>query len=312
MKPRVLVVDDEDAVRRVICRALSSFGAYDVVTAGDGAQALAAAREKAPDLVLLDLAMPGSDGWETLRTLRAAPETRAVPVILVSGESSEESRVGGLGEGADDFIVKPFSPAELAARVGRLLERRRRDLGAQPLTGLPGNGAIEEEVSRRLAADGSLALLYADIDQFKAYNDRYGFAKGDEALRAAAKLLVDSAQAAAGPVFVGHVGGDDFALVCAPEDAALVAQRAALLFDQRMPALYSPEDRARGYFTAKDRQGRRRRVRLMTLSVGVATTERGAFTCYAQAAEAAGQMKGYLKGRPSRGLSRFAFDRRSR
>lgn len=282
----ILVADDEPGVRTALRRMLSGPGCR-VLAVEDGVRAVEAARSAAPDLVVLDVHMPGLDGWGVLRALRGQPRTRLVPVILLTGAAEPEDRVGGLASGADDYVTKPFLPAELKARVEGLLRRHRQSLDANPLSGLPGTRALQEEVERRIAEGAAFALFHADIDRFKAFNDAFGFAAGDRVLREAAELLSE----AAGAHFAAHVGGDDFALVCAACDAPGVAQRLVTLFDERAPR-----------FT-------RRRAMSLTLSVGIATTTRRSFASYHQAAAAASEMKAYLKARPA-SLSRFAFDRR--
>lgn len=310
MRRRILVADDDPVVRGIIARSLQGLADCDVVAAEDGGRAAALLRESPPDLVLLDLSMPGQDGWALLKELRETAATRLVPVIVVSGQGSEASRVGGLAQGADDFVVKPFLPAELAARVARLLERRRQDLSANPLTRLPGNPAIEEDVQRRIRAGLPFAFCHADIDRFKAFNDRYGFARGDELIAATASLLLDCARLAGDDVFVGHVGGDDFAIAGSPERARAAVRLIVGRFDSLAASFYDSEDRLRGWIRVKDRRGPMRRVPLACLSIGGATTEVRPLSRYAEAAAVASEMKAFLKSRRRAGGSRFAFDRR--
>ena len=129
--PRVLVVDDDEAVRTVASWQLESDG-FAVAQAGDGDEALAAIDTERPDLVVLDLSMPGLGGLDVLRRVRGAPVTEALPVIVLSGRSGETDRIVGLDLGADDYLVKPFSPGELAARVRSVLRRARSTTAAGP------------------------------------------------------------------------------------------------------------------------------------------------------------------------------------
>jgi diguanylate cyclase (GGDEF)-like protein len=283
----VLVADDEPSVREVLRRALGSEDCR-VLAAADGERAVDLAFERSPDLVLLDIDMPRLDGWGVLRRLREAARTRLLPIIMLTSADAAADRVGGLERGADDYITKPFHLGELKARVEGLLRRHRESMAANPLSGLPGNPAIQDEVERRIAQGTPFALFHADIDRFKAFNDENGFAAGDRVLRETAELV----RQAAGEHFAGHVGGDDFVLVTPAVDAPAVAQRLVSLFDEA----------AAGF-------SRRRQRRPLTLSVGIATTTRRSFAGYRQAAAVASEMKAYLKSRPA-SLSRFAFDRR--
>ncbi len=302
----IMVVDDELPVRRIVARILDA-PSRTVIAAGDGEHALLLAAERRPDLILLDVNMPRKNGWEVLGELRRRPATRMTPVIMLTGEDAVADKVGGLELGADDYITKPFKVLELRARVEGLLKRHALALSANPLTGLPGNCAIEEAVERHIGSAAPFALFHIDIDRFKAYNDAYGFAAGDKVLLATGRLVRECV----GEGFAGHVGGDDFAAVVPLSEAAFVAQRLVTRFDELVPTFYKSVDAFRGWTEAVDRRGVRRRMPLLTLSVGIASTARRALTCYAEAAQIAAEMKSYLKSGRERSLSRFAFDRRA-
>jgi DNA-binding response OmpR family regulator len=119
---KILSADDDPVVQQFVSAILSENG-YEVYTATDGEQAVAQARAVLPDLMILDLIMPYRDGYEVLRLLRETPETRAIPVIILSAKSKEEDIIRGLEGGADDFIIKPFNALELVARVRKVLAR---------------------------------------------------------------------------------------------------------------------------------------------------------------------------------------------
>ena len=183
----ILVADDSPTIARLLEAELLSAG-YEVTTVEDGRLALDAALDHCPDLVLADVTMPTMGGLELTHLLREDPRTAGVSIILITA-GGDTAKLEGLSAGADDYIVKPFDTAELLARVKGVL-RRASELRAQsPLTRLPGNIRIQEELQRRLAEREEFALLYADLDFFKAYNDHYGFARGDEVLQASAELI---------------------------------------------------------------------------------------------------------------------------
>ncbi|MFC5063870.1 response regulator [Actinomycetospora atypica] len=153
---RVLVVDDDEAVRTLASWQLESDG-FAVDQAADGAEALGAIAAARPDLVVLDLTMPGVGGLDVLRRVRTAPATESLPVIVLSGRSGETDRIVGLDLGADDYLVKPFSPGELAARVRSVL-RRARPATAAPVTA----GRLRVDVAaRETAVDGDPVELTA-------------------------------------------------------------------------------------------------------------------------------------------------------
>src|SRR5207247_7385078 len=144
----------------------------------------------------------------------------------------------GLSSGADDYIIKPFDPVELLARVKGTLRRAREMRALSPLTGLPGNIRVQEEIRRRVGEEQPFALLYADLDHFKAYNDNYGFVRGDRAIQSLARLVTETVHEVAGPAgFVGHVGGDDFVLLVEPDQAEVLAKSLCQTCDWLSPTL---------------------------------------------------------------------------
>lgn len=309
MSPNVLIADDDESVRRLIERTLGG-GGYRLLCASTGAEALDAARGARLDLVVLDKQMPCGDGLTVLAEIRRAGPNRWVPVILVSADDEPEALVRGLDGGADDYVTKPFAPAELAARVAGLLRRSRCRLGANPLTSLPGSPTMEEAVERRIAAGEPFAFLHADIDRFKRFNDAYGFAEGDRLILETAALLTRMVEALAPAGLVGHVGGDDFAVVCPPEPARRVAQLAASEFDRLAPSLGSPAAPRPGWARARAPFDAPRRKPIVALSVaGVATGVRD-LAGYRQVVRIVDEMKARLKSRVPDGRSAWAFDRR--
>ncbi|KAF0124993.1 MAG: response regulator receiver [Elusimicrobia bacterium] len=302
---RLLVADDDIVFQKLVTRLFSGTG-WEVAAVADGAAALAEARRVTPDAIILDLNMPGVGGRETLLAIRRRAAMNRVPVIIVSGLDSAEEKAADLGLGADDYVTKPFDPAELLARVESAVKRTRRNINSNPLTGLPGAPAIEEAAARRIKAGVAFAFAYIDIDNFKAYNDRYGYFNGDNVIKTVAALLEDLA---AGE-FAGHIGGDDFVLVSTPGMAVRVAEELTRRFDALAPGFYNLEDRERGCITTRDRQGNEHDFPLVSLSIAVVTNERREISHYARLADLSSEIKSYLKGLPGRKGSAWLKDRR--
>jgi diguanylate cyclase (GGDEF)-like protein len=304
MTGRVLVVED-DAPTRAAVRSLLEDEGYDCVEAIDGEAALEQIRRGHMDLVLLDLGLPNMSGAEVQRELRRDPRTRFVPILFLTGEMNREAKLAVFEAGADDYIGKPYDAAELLARVGAAI-RRSSDLRAlNPLSGLPGNTTITEEIEARLARRDHFALLYVDIDRFKEFNDHYGFARGDRMIGLVADILERTA--GGDGRFVGHVGGDDFVALAPAEEAEDLAERMIRCFDEAVPTLYDTEDRARGSIQARDRRGTLRRIPFATLSIGIVSATPGRFESATAAARAAAEVKEVAKRRPG---SSWAVDRR--
>jgi len=230
--------------------------------------------------------------------------------VILSGVSEVDAKVSSIELGADDFITKPFDVRELRARINRILKRKSADTALNPLTRLPGSPAIEEEVMRRVADNEAFAFCYIDADNFKAYNDVYGYAKGDEVIKRIAELLIAKAKAAAGDdYFVGHVGGDDFVLVTSAEKAEDAAKAVTSEFDALIPGYYNEVDRKRGFITTMDRKNKTRDFPIMSLTVAI-VAPRTQQKHYAKIVESAAELKRYAKDMPNRTGSIYVRDRR--
>lgn len=295
MADKILVVDDDPDVALFVEIHLRESG-FDVAMASRGDEAIEAARSFRPDLVVLDVMLPGVDGFEVAQQIRSDPRTAGMGIIILTGRTRSADRVLGLTAGADDYIVKPFDPVELVARVKGLLRRVREMRSASPLTGFPGNLSIQRELGRLVEQDRPFALLYADLDNFKAFNDRYGFLRGDRAIQSAARVIQDAVMEIVGEgTFVGHVGGDDFVVICPPLLAERLSEAIADRLGASIPQLYDREDRERGAIEITDRRGEVRRYPLMSVSIGVATTERRRFSHPSEPVNVATEMKEYAK-----------------
>ena len=214
-RARILLADDNADMREYLCRLLAPY--WDVEAVPDGMQALEVIRREPPDLVLTDIMMPNLDGFGLLSALRANKCTRTTPVIMLSAQSGEEARVGGLEAGADDYLVKPFGPRELLARVKTHLDiaRLRRDAVElaqhDALTGLP-NRKLTLEFAEQLLASARrggkrIGVLFIDMDRFKPINDTHGHEAGDAVLKEIARRLKACVRA---EDTVGRLGGDEF------------------------------------------------------------------------------------------------------
>ncbi len=303
----VLVVDDDIDIARFIEINLRLEG-FDVRVAHDGEVAEQSIDENIPDLVLLDVMMPKVDGVELCRRLRANPATANLPVIMLTAKSLSADKVVGLTAGADDYIIKPFDTLELVARVRSTLRRNAEMRAVSPLTGLPGNHVIEEQIAERVTKGEPFAVCYLDLDNFKAFNDCYGFLRGDEVITLLATAARRAALEAGEPApFIGHIGGDDFVIVCLPEQAEPVSKRVVALFDSSVVRLHDPQDAERHYLEVKDRQGAVRRFPLVSVSIGVAVSGNRTYADHREVVAVATEMKKVAK---SQAGSSIAVDRR--
>jgi diguanylate cyclase (GGDEF)-like protein len=305
----ILLADDDQGVAATVGRLLGSD--CRLIVAHDGLEALAAAEAGNPDLILLDVHMPGLNGWEVLNQLRHGARTRTTPVIMLTGCSDDQAKDDGFGLGADDYVTKPFSGRDLRARVFSRLQRHAEALAVNPLTRLPGSPSIAAEVESRIRDGRPFGFLLADIDRFKAFNDYYGCERGDKAiLRTVEVLRAAMREAGESHGFLGHIGGDDFVMICEEEKAPLVAAFSTMKFDEAVHELYDAADAARGWIEIEDRSGARRTHAPLSLSVaGVSSLQRPILS-YADAVRWSGEIKGWLKSSRESGPSALAFDRR--
>jgi CheY-like chemotaxis protein len=296
--PRILVVDDDQNIVLLGTHLVSSMGMIPLV-AFDGPEAVEKAQRFRPDLILLDINMPVMDGFQVIEALKADTTTNLIPIIVFSARKSDEDKVRALKLGADDYVTKPFSILELSARIDRLLNRTRTGVSASSTTGLPGSVSVEQTLVDRIHRNAPLAVLYLDADYFKAFNDRYGFARGDSVIRQTADIVLEAVRDLGNPDdFVGHIGGDDFIVATSPDRSVPIADAIIEKFDRLIPYYYDPADRERGGIDTEDRKGHRRAFPLMSLSIALVTNEARKFRHAGEIADVAAQLKRYAKSRP--------------
>ncbi len=296
-KSRILIAEDEPHLREVLHIQLELAG-FEVIEACDGEEVLELAQHVRPDVILLDVMMPRKDGYEALKSLRASYATRFIPIIMLTAKDTKEDVLNGVQGGANDYLTKPYDRSELMLRINNQLSWSRQQREANPLTGLPGNLSINRETERRLGSGEPFALLQVDIDFFKAYNDHYGYPRGDEAIQTLSRILVDAASHHGEGNFVGHIGGDDFVLLSTPEHAKALGQEIIDAFSGAAPSLYDAEDRERGYVEVKNRRDELEHFPLMTVTIALVSTDRAQVSHLAQLTDIAQELKAHGKGIP--------------
>jgi signal transduction histidine kinase/DNA-binding response OmpR family regulator len=295
--PRVLIVDDDASIRQ-ICREVLEIGGYQVRDAGSANAALTEARRFRPDMILLDVLMPGIDGYRCAEMIRSDSAVGMAPIMFLSARSDTADKVRAFRSGAEDYMVKPFDADELLARVAKALHRQARELGASPTTQLPGADAIQAEIERRLTTgDTSAVACYLDLDNLKAFNDYYGYAKADAIIRQTADILRDVIGRIGTPGdFIGHIAGDDFVFVTAADHVDDVCRGICERFDHLIRLYYDPADRTHGFIETKDRFGVQRRFPIMSVSIAAISLARA--KSYASLAELAAVGKRAAKAIP--------------
>ena len=263
-----------------------------------------------PDLVLLDVVMPGMSGYEVCKILRDDESNNLMPIIILTAQGNEDDKLTGLELGADDYIIKPFNHRELLSRVKNTLMRIDRNRWANPLTGLPGNIEIQTEINHRISNGTDLAVLYLDVDNFKAYNDVYGFARGDRCIKLIADIITDNVHFyGLQSDFIGHIGGDDFIIIAEISYTDVLCENIIKDFDSKIPDMYSDNDRNAGFICTSNRKGEMMCFPVMTLSIAVVTNENRKLENHIQVGEIAAELKKKAK---SINGSVYLKDRRTR
>ena len=308
MSERVLVADDDPDILTVV-KINFELDGFEVETAVDGEDALQKATSNPPEVIVLDIMMPRMDGLTALHRLRSQASTANIPIILLTARGLPEDRVRGLELGADDYITKPFDITELAARIRAVLRRNQAARDLSPLTGLPGNFKITAEIEKNIGSKASFALVHGDLDNFKAFNDHYGFMRGDEVIRFCASGFNDTMESLGiTEGFVGHIGGDDFVAIIPPAMAEPFSKEVIERFDDGILDLYDTADALRGYIEVIDRRGERYAFPVVSLSLGVASTDVREINTQWEASAIAVEMKEFAKKQPG---STYRIDRRT-
>ena len=260
-----------------------------------------------PGCLVLD---GGGDAGEVAGLCRGLKEdafTAIVPIIVLLEDDAAEASAEFLTAGADEVLRGDLPGAEKLLRLEQVLRRADRDVSVHPTTRLPGTNHIARDMQRRLTAGEQFAVCSADLDHFKEFNDRYGYAFGDGVIRMLSRILRDVVRGLAPGGFVGHIGGDDFIFNVRLEHLEATCDEIIQLFDELIPYQYTEEDRKAGYFLGKDRRGNIHRIPLMALSIGVVTNQFQEFEHTGQISELAAEMKTYAKSLPG---SKYVVDRR--
>ena len=304
---KILVIDDSVSFQETIGDILT-LADFDVVTAINGKVGLEMIYKENPDLIILDCTMPEMDGYEVVNAMRTDPILFNKPVIMLTGRDSEYDEIKGLALGIDDYIVKPFNPTLLIARISATLERKIQSINANPLTLLCGNIVIKAETEKRMVSGQPFAMLYVDLTNFKSFNDRYGFQRGDEVIKCSANILIRSVKEFGKKGdFIGHIGGDDFIVLTTPDHYQPIAESIIKQFDEAIRPYYDHEDLVRGFIEAHDRNNIMQKFPVMTISIAAINTAHTTIIHFGQLSEIAAELKKLAKQQKG---SAFVVDRR--
>lgn len=310
MAQKILIAEKDSETLALLETRLRARG-YDVFVAMYSDEAVRLVQKMRFDLILISSAMERADGMELSLKIRRSQTGLGAPIILLADGGELSQLVLSQERGFDDFLIKPFDPFSLQLRVNLNLTRARERLQANPLTGLPGNAAIEEHINRRIERNELFSVCYIDVNHFKSFNDRYGFERGDGVLRHIAQLLARVLEkvGAEKTGFLGHIGGDDFLAVVSPEHEAKFARECLQEFDRIIPTYYDDADRKQRSVFVKNRNGVPVSYPIMSLSIAAVTNQNRPYRNMSEIARDAAEVKAYLKTQPG---SHYLQDRRAK
>ncbi|MBN1123281.1 MAG: response regulator [Anaerolineae bacterium] len=272
-KGRILVVDDEPDIANMLKIYFTGQG-YDIAVATRGDAALKQTQQQLPQLIILDINLPDTDGYTLCKTLRTNTRTKHIPVIFLTQKDERTDRIAGLELGADDYITKPFDMEELHLRIANAIRASERMGLTDPRSGLP-SGRLIEDALRELLRKEKWAYMDMRILFFEAFKDKYGFVAGDEVLRFSAMLISEIVDDKGSPEdFIGHAGGDNFVLITTLEHGEEIKTAIEKRFNEEVQSHYSYVDREQGGTKIDDGMGNEKLVPLMRIAVGMITSER--------------------------------------
>lgn len=261
-----------------------------------------------PALIIINEDTIAENAIEICHKIRNNDDNSITPVIVVTSNTNREHRVEILKAAATYFIKNPIDFEYLYYTIRNIIDLLYINRKVSPLTNLPGNVQIQAEMKKRLMKKEFFVMLYVDLDNFKAYNDVYGFSNGDEIIKFTARTIIKNVHTKEEDNnFVGHIGGDDFIAIIEDRDYEKICQNIILEFDKNIKKYFSDEDVAKGYLEVPNRKGIIEEFPLTTISVGAVEVEPGRFHNTLEIGEAGAQVKHLSKTIPG---STYVIDRR--
>lgn len=249
-----------------------------------------------PDMIIIDEDTINMDIIELCKSIRENEDNSITPIVVISSEWEKEHRIKILEQSIEYFIVKPIDREYFYYTVKNILNLLQNNRRISPLTGLPGNVQIQAEMKKRLLNREQFAMFYFDLDNFKAYNDTYGFSNGDEIIKFTARTIVENIhKMGTEDSFIGHIGGDDFVAITGKTDYEKICKNIISDFDTYVLGYYSDEDVQKGYIEVANRRGIIEQFPLTSISIGVVEITPGRFKNTLEIGEVGAQIKHQAK-----------------
>lgn len=296
MRKKKILITGDSQIRIEKIKNVFAGQNHDIMTSADFSEIIRNINEHMIDLLIINVDMGVFNEIELAKKVRKEYMNDLMPIIVLSSNADIGQKLDFLALGVDDYLYYPFNEREMYLRTMNLLKRVDRNRDVNPLTGLSGNIEIQNHIMDNIEAGRAFAILYCDLDNFKAYNDAYGFSSGDRVIKMVAEVLnTVVSNAGNSDDFVGHIGGDDFVVISVPERSDDIGNRIIEEFDKRILTFYNAEDREKGFIVSKDRAGAVKNFPIMSISVAGVTTNTRRLICAPQVAEIAAEIKKYAK-----------------
>ncbi len=306
MVQEIYIIDDDDSSILVFQELFKKDKDYKFISVKS--HMIEIALKNIPAMIIINEDAIEVDVIDLCKRIRNDEDNKITPVIVVSSNDNVEHRINILKESIEYYIKKPVNENYLyytVKNIGRLLTINRR---ISPLTGLPGNVQIHAELKKRLLNKEPFSVLYVDLDNFKAYNDVYGFLKGDEIIKFTADTILESVHKIMPEgSFVGHIGGDDFVAIVPSLHCEKLCQEIISQFDAKVLEFFTPEDAKKGYIEVANRRGIIEQFPLTSVSIGVVVADVNRFFNMLEIGEVGAQVKHAAK---SVSGSSYSIDRR--
>lgn len=291
----ILIVEGQEALRLWLAEVLAKEG-FKVFVAQASEEALRIVYEQLPNLIVLDLPLTATDSYRFFKNLKQDLMLRRIPVIVLTETRSVQKNMLGIEFLADDYIFKPVEEAELLARIKKALGRTCLELDINPLTRLSGQSSILKRIDDILNKKAAFAICYVDLDDFRVFNDKYGFNRGDDVIRFTSGLISKVVKESGDEDdFIGHIGGDEFVIITKPQKVDKFCSKIINEFDAAIPQFYDEEARRLGYIIRTDRHGNLIKTPIMSISIAVVTNEKRELSHIGQISKLAMELRHYAK-----------------
>ena len=292
----ILIITPDTALKEVLNFCFDGWG-YEVFLWEEYTGDIASIKKILPDVVVIDIHSAHKEDLKICEVLKDDPLTSSIPVITLIDKRHLKTQLLTLKHGIDDYLIKPPDPLDLRVRIEMAIRRAQYNLYSSPLTGLPGGKIIEEKLKEKIESNSDFSFGYIDIDNFKYFNDVYGYIKGDGIIMHTAYLLYNTIRKFGNRSdFIGHIGGDDFVFMTTPDKYELICKNFIMMFDKIMPFHYSQQDRKQKFIIARDRTHKMKKIPLVSVSIGIVNSNSGhSIESVIDVNDKIAQLKKYLK-----------------